>query len=387
MLFYCFLPVVSSVGVVPSRLDVPFYPGFEQTVEYTVKGYDNPLLEMLCPYVIFNNDSVQSGFDTRFSVTIKLPEVIDAEPGELNCGFMIREGGIPGMPRGVGGRVEVAATIMVHVPYKGRYATMSFEASNANKGDPVYFHVIVNNLGEFDLEDIIAKIEIKDIENKTKEILYTEPISVPIFSAADIWKELDTKSYDTARYRAIAVVDYGGNEPAKAESSFLIGKLFVNFLGMTKNATTGLISPISLDVESWWGNKINNVYANLVLINGSGVVFTSFKTISQVLAPWQKAALTGYLDAANISPGAYEMNISLHYDEEQSNIKAAFDIVSLPEPEELKPSMTEIVKDIATSPIFLVSIVLLLIIINIMMRFKLKKKTGNRKGEAKNEKE
>ncbi|MDI6738114.1 MAG: hypothetical protein QME12_06395, partial [Nanoarchaeota archaeon] len=127
----------SMAGISPSRIDIPFFPYKEQRIDFRTMGYDMADFEFECPYANIINETVydEDGVMT-FSVNLKLPEKIDAEPGEYNCGFILHRPKNQNMPPGMGASAEIGVLIYVHIPVKGKYATISLNADNANKGEP-----------------------------------------------------------------------------------------------------------------------------------------------------------------------------------------------------------------------------------------------------------
>jgi len=370
-----FVPLVLSAGVVPSTVNFNYYPNQVQTISYDVSGYNDIELEMNCPFVTLNDDMLKSGSTHTFSVTVNLPEDIDADPGQLNCGFMIREKQDENLPPGVAARVEVGTNIYINVPYEGRYAKIDLIAPNVNKGEPVYFQVHVINLGEEDLNDISAKIEVYDMSDNLLETMFTTTDSAPIFTEGNLWKKMETTNYNPAKYKAIATLNYGGDEPAIDEKEFLIGKRFVNFLSMSENATMGKINPIQVEIESWWGDLIENVYAEIELINESGVFGGSFKTVSVDLSPWAIETLMGHWDATELSDGKYTAYVTLNYEDGKTEAVSSILLLDL---EKEKISFWTNAKAFVASPIFIVIILILLVIFNITLWYLKGKKKGKK---------
>lgn len=374
----------SAAGISPSFVEIPFFPGYEQRMDFRITGYHAIELKFNCPYVHPVNETIndEPGMESSFSLDIKLPDKIDALPGIYDCGFAVHRWRDPNMPPGVAAQAEVAGILNIRIPEKGRYALLTIEANNANKDEPIYFHATIKNIGEEDLRGINVKIEVMDIENKTKEVLWTESKDVPRYSTVDLWKRMETTNYEPAKYKARATVSYGGPMPAVAETEFLIGKLFVNFVSMQINATAGKINPAVVNVESWWGNPIENVHAEVRMFNDSGIPAGDFKTDSIELSAWQKASVKGYWDATDIEPGNYTANITLKYKGGETYANAKI-VLKEPEKKTIAANAIEKAKEVLTSPMF---IALLVIILVINVSIWLLKGRRDKKRGAKNEK-
>ncbi|HII15976.1 MAG TPA: hypothetical protein HA362_06715 [Nanoarchaeota archaeon] len=371
----------SAAGISPGKITLNFFPETSQTIEYRITGYDDfAITNKECSFLEYNNDSewLETG-ETRFTVTIRFPKTLP--PGANNCGFMVMHGATdPEAPetarRGIGAVSQVGAVIQINVPLKGKYARISLHAENANKGEPVYFQIKAENLGEYDLNSLNARIEVADIEGKIIQRLVTEPFSIPKFGAAEVWKKMETTNFVPAKYKATAIVDYSGAGPAVAETAFLVGKMFVDFLGFEANATSGRINPITANIESWWGNPVENVYAEFKMQNGSGKYAGEFKTESADLEPWQKASLLGYWDATGLEPGNYTAGITLKYKGGKTETNGT---IILHSPAEAKTEFPfSKAKDILSSPIFII-VLMLILLANILVWFM--QKQGKAKGE------
>lgn len=370
---YVYAPAMA--GVSPSRIELPFFPNAEHRIDFRTSGYESVEFEFKCPYVHPINETLNDEDGARtFSVILSLPEKINSDPGEYNCGFNMHRPSNPDMPAGVSASAEVGVLIYVHIPEKGRYAAISIEAQSANKGDPVFFHVSARNLGDEDLYGVSARIEVMDMENKTKATIWTESADVPRYGAAELWKRMETTDYEPARYNAKAVMVYGGEKPAYAETSFLIGKLFVKFLNFQTNATAGKINPVTMDVESWWGNPIENVRAEISMYNASGEFKGDFRTESVDLPPWQKATLKGYWDANGLEAGDYDANVTLRYKGGETSEIVKVILQKQPEEPETNKAFDKI-KEVLVNPAFLAIIVLILIINVCVWALKQRKKT------------
>ena len=355
-----------AAGVSPGKAVINFFPNAMQTIEYTISGYGEfHITNKACEFLKFNNDTNKLETGTiRFSVTLMLPNKM--EPGVHDCGFLIKQGKLneninPSTGGSMGAISQVGAVIKINVPVKGKYATISLSADNANKGEPVYFKVGVNNLGDTPLKDLSAVIDVTDIDGNIMETIHTTSGDAEPFSGVELWKRMETTDYEPARYNARALLAYGGEKPAYAETTFLIGKLFVKFLNFQTNATAGKINPVNVDVESWWGDTIENVRAEISMFNASGVFKGNFRTESVDLQPWQKATLQGYWDTNGLEAGNYTANITLKYKGGETNENVKVMLQKQPEEEKTNESFEKI-KGMLINPIFLAVIVIILVI-------------------------
>lgn len=367
----------SAAGISPSYIEIPFFPYHEETISFKTLGYARINFEMNCPFIHINNETLndEDGVGS-FTATLKLPEKIDAEPGQYNCGFKMHRINEQNAPQGIGAFAEVEARIEILIPVKGLYATMSIAAQNANKGEPVFFKLNIKNMGEADLNGLTAAINIQDINNNSRETIYTREFNAPKFQEVEVWKRLETENYEPAKYKAKASLYYSGPKPAYAETEFLVGKLFVKYVGMDANATEGKINPIKVNVESWWGNPIENVRAEIKIYDTNNTLRGEFRTESADLQPWQKATLHGYWDANGLEAGAYGAELTLLYKGGETKEKVKLALQKQPKEGEDGKAF-EAIKETLTSPIFLALLVLILII-NVSIWLIKQKKQGRR---------
>ena len=300
---------VYALGMGPAKTEVNFVPNYEFSVDYIIVDVSsNQELEVyaegdLKEYVKFDKTNLIG--EEGFKATIKLPDTI-AKPGENKLFIGVKE--VESSGGGIATRLAIEALIVVRVPYPGKYAEISFSASNANVGEPINFAVGVNNLGK---EDITAKTNIEIYSGDAIiETLDLGAKEIKTQTSASFEKDVSTADYKPGPYKAIATVDYG--KIAKAEREFKIGTLFFNITNWTSEVEKGKINPFYIEIESLWNSQIENIYAEANVTNQEESV-DFFKTPSVSLGPWQKTVLKSYLNAEKLDTGGYKANIELFY--------------------------------------------------------------------------
>jgi hypothetical protein len=310
---FSFAGSVSSLGVGPSKVEMDFKPGLEQTISYTVFGGSTNDFEIyvrgdLAPFVTLDKE-VLSGNDRTFRATIKLPDRME-KPGPQSFYIGVREKIDPELIRGnIGTAVVIEVLGIIYVPYPGRYLEIDLKGHDVNINEPVNFQLNIFSKGD---EDVVftPRVEIYSSNGEKRDELVLQERT--LFSQEDLSlsKTLDTSRYNPGTYNAVAVVDYGNI--AKDEAPFRIGDLKIDILSYTSKLVIGKLQKFELDVQSGWNNAIDGVYGEISVLNGSRIL-DRFKTTTAPLIPWENKTIEGYFDTSNYSIGFYDANITLFY--------------------------------------------------------------------------
>jgi len=303
------------VGVSPGIYEVNFEPGLKESYVFSYKFDEGVNAEVyaegdLAEYVTLSTDSLVGG--GAVIATVELPGYIE-EPGDhkIFIGAMQKADTLGGSIGMVG---NVRGVILVKVPYPGKYALISeFYATNANQGEPVNFTLHVNSLGQEGIT-VTALVEIFDESNSSLEIVnlgssYLEPKENKIF-----FKQFQTTNSKAGDYRARAIVKYDAGEITK-ERMFRLGTLYVGISNYTREFTKEKINKFEVEIESFWNNQLNDVYADVNIIGYD----IEFLTPSLDLTPWQKTRLSGFFDTSGIKEDNFQANITVHYANEKTN--------------------------------------------------------------------
>lgn len=121
----------------------------------------------------------------------------------------------------------------------------------------------------------------------------------------------ESKDSPPGEYLASATINYGGEEPEKVSHGFRVGDINIEILNISTELDKS-IAKILIDVKSNWNSEITDVYAEIVVKNGSNEI-DKIKTSAVDLEPWGRAQLVGYWDRAAIDKGEYELDIYVYY--------------------------------------------------------------------------
>ena len=305
-IFFTF-SVFASIGVSPAYHEIEFSPNAKYVLTFNFFTDGDSKLRLytagdLTEYAELSKKSLKGSGSVN--VLLTLPDEIKV-PGThrllIGAEQVVEEG------TGVAIVGNMRAVIRINVPYPGKYAEVEFEAKNANAGQPVDFHVKINNLGKEYLV-VKANIEIYDSTGKKLDTLPGGSFLIESSASKEFTTQLDTKDYKAGNYKAVAVVEYDESS-IREEKTFRLGELFVDIANYTSEVERDKINPFIIEAESFWNDPIENVYANVSIIDHD----IRFLTPSSNIEPFGKATLRGYLDTSTIEGDTFKAKIILNY--------------------------------------------------------------------------
>ena len=304
-----FSGVYAMAGVSPPRYDVDFKPGLKQDFDFNFIFNKDSNAEVyvsgeFAEYVKLDKKKIVGSEIVRAS--LELPENIDI-PGRHSIIVGARQ--VPSEGGGMMLAADIRAMIRVMVPYPGKYADLSFSATNANVGEDIEFLVTVYSRGDLDIY-ATPLIEISNSDEKF-ETLNLGTKLVKSTKNEEFSKSLNTINYLAGDYNATVIVDYGGEKPATASKVFRLGELFIGILNTSNYFERDKINKFKINVESFWNDPIKDVFAKVKIENYD----IEFLTPSIDIAPWQKTDLIGYFDTSNIKEDNFKANVTLFYEE------------------------------------------------------------------------
>jgi hypothetical protein len=299
--------VQAAIGISPGIYEINFKPNLKQDFSFEILGDANMRFKIvaegdLAQYITLSAKTLnQPG---KVTATLSLPKNIEM-PGVHTLYISAQQqannkGGISllGIVKGV---------IKVRVPYPDEYASVSLSATSANVGNPIDFKIKINNLGK---NDISARTTIKiyDSNNKSISSLPLGTRTIESLQSAEFESQLNTKGYLPGFYRAEAVVEYG-DKIALAGANFRLGELFVNITSYSNNFLRDQLNRMDIEIESFWSDPIEGVYANISILNHS----INFQTAPSSVEGFKKSIITGYFDTTGISEDEFSAKITLIY--------------------------------------------------------------------------
>ena len=307
--------IVSAPGVTPAYYIVDFETGgFEGDFEFYF-GFDKGS-EMetyvsgdLAEYVELDKDFLEGG--GKVIAHLKLPNKID-EYGEHRIRVGAKQ--LPTESGGIEVIGDVGGIIKVNVPYPGKHLEGDFHISNTNAGEDAEVRLNIRNNGEEGVY-VVPIIAIYNSGEDAEEVkvLQFEGRVIERAQSFEYIELLGTSDLNVGDYNASAVIEYDSKE-LELETGFRVGGIYVKIVDYTKEFERNKVSRFEIDVLSFSNNLIENLYANVTIIDEE----VSFLTPSIDLTGWNSGKLEGFFDTTQVKPRTFEAEIVLHYGGEET---------------------------------------------------------------------
>ncbi|PIN78827.1 hypothetical protein COY26_00920 [Candidatus Woesearchaeota archaeon CG_4_10_14_0_2_um_filter_33_10] len=374
-----FAKSVFAVGLIasPNRI-IDFEPGIEKTFyfEVTSSRYDVnvSIYGYLSEYAAISKKLIKSkDTDRTFTVTVKLPEKEEGlKPGHHKIWVSAKEIlGTAESGGNVGTSSNVIVYILVNILNENKYVEVELSAPNVNLNEPVDFAVNVKSFGKEDISKINAAIDVYSPDNEKIATVYTEEKPLKSNTEETLHAQLSTTGYPSGTYMAIAKLNYDG-KTKQANNTFKIGELNIKIINYTKEFEKDKINKFDVEIESDWGNKIENVYGKIKINN------KSIQTPNIDLGSWEKKTITAYWDTNNIEIGSYDAEMTVYYEDKTTVETGMVNVIEKKEAFVENPSVISL-----STTTILILIIILLIIIDIVWiikkgKSKEKQKTGKK---------
>jgi len=319
------MPSAQAIGVTPGMKTIDFSPGLKQTAEFTILNNEhkrfNALLyveDELKDYVKLDKTIIEFTEEMNsqsYTYTIELPREIE-EPGDHFARIIIMElppdMGIEGGKTKVLGTVAVAHLLKVKVPFPGKFAKTELRVIESEPGEVTTFYVKGYNLGEQDIANAVASIDILGPTNEKIVTLESESKSIKSKTTEEFiipW-EADVNA---GMYHAVVTLRYD-DRIARMEKNFGVGNLRIDLRGVTvKDYRLGGVAKFNIDIESKWNEKIAGVYGEIDIMDPNGDIIANFKSASTDIEPLGRATIYAYWDTEGVEKGTYKALLTLHY--------------------------------------------------------------------------
>ena len=314
---------VLAIGITPGRVTLNFEPSLQKTIEFKVLNNEHKDMKVLfgitgelADYIDLSSKSVDftaSEESKTFSYTVTLPATLASGSREVK----IAAAELP--PEGLGEGVYIGATVvvtsqlLVKVPYPYKYAEIKLSARQSEVNGTTVFYVEVDNLGQHDLVDMQATIEILSGTNEKLAIIKTDSRTIMAGKKGELKAEWKAE-VNAGDYRAVASLVYDDGKIASSEKVFSVGTLQVDVVDISvKNFRLGDIAKFDITVENKWNSAVKDVYAQLKIINEQNQEIANVKTASLDIPQLGRQVLTAFWDTAGIREGTYSGKLLLNY--------------------------------------------------------------------------
>lgn len=310
--------VSAMAGVRPSSYTVDFQPNLKNTFTFQFLSDDSSTFDTyvegdLAQYVTISTSHLPPGAGT-VEAKLNLPSRIDV-PGVHKIFIGAKE--VLPAEQGVGLAANTRGVIFVNVPYPGRYAEISLSVDDANVGEDTKLVLAVTSKGEEPI-DTDSRIDIYSNDSGFIETIPLGHNEIQPEESISLEHTLATKSYKPGDYRAVAHVLYNGND-ATQEVGFRLGELSIEIANYTSIVRKNIINRFLITAKSHWNNNIDNVYADVHVLDQN----IEFKTPSVSIARWDQADLEGFLDTTTLSnSSSFVVQMDVHYNDKVTTKKA-----------------------------------------------------------------
>jgi len=279
---------------------------------------------------------------------------------------------LPGEDPGMFQTLEsIKTSVAIFVPYPDKHVEIIVYADDVNENEPINIRIKATNFGDKDVKSANARLDINgadDYENFVTS-LYTD--TKPINSLEDVYfyTTFDTFGLAPGYYQIMTHMFYDGNRTER-EKIVKIGTLYVRINDYTRFVEPEKISEFHVKIESRWNNKIQEIYSRTEFEGIKPIVTPTFE-----LKPWEKMALSGFIDLTDYSgsnlPGQITLFYVNHTTEEEITLLVEEKVVEIEEPEIVEP----VIEEHATIPATTIMlIVILVLVIADLIYLKIKKK-------------
>jgi len=183
-----------------------------------------------------------------------------------------------------------------------------------------------------------------------------------------------TPLYGYGDFMAEATLIYDG-ESKTEKAEFKVGETNINIGSISVDKfNLGGIAKFDIMLESQWNKMIEDVKAIVDVMQGTKI-YTSSRTETVNLEPYEKQQVSAYWDTDKVIPGKYEMKVSLFYlgtvDEKFFDILVEQDkITTTPVGQVIQTNDGEESSTILNSIYLLILLVIILIGINVFIYLK-----------------
>jgi hypothetical protein len=316
---------VAAIGISPGRTTLNFEPNLHKEVQLNIINNEHKDMKVvfaaegeLARYIKLKTESPIIDISAQesekaVSYTVDLPEKL--LEGEHEAKITVSE--LPSEEAkgeiSIGATIVVASQLLVKVPYPYKYAVIRLSTGKIEVNQTAKFYVEVENLGEQDLVDMQATIEILSATNDKIAILKTDTKTIPAKTKGELIARWVANA-NPGNYRAIATLVYDENRLASAEKTFSIGSLFVDVVDIAvRNFRLGDIAKFDITVENKWSEEVKGVYAQLQIEDQNKKLIANSKTPSIDLPPLSRSVLNAYWDTAGVQEGIYSGKLLLNF--------------------------------------------------------------------------
>lgn len=310
---------ILALGITPGRTTILYPEDAKQIYSFTILNSEAKNMNLSIQTSGELADSInltQSYFfltsyeDSKtFYYRFNLPG--NLSPGQHKAVITVSDSG--GEYSTFGAKLGVSTEIVVFIPYPSKYIESDLDVySSEDNGNLTTFLIPVINRGTENLENVSAVVEVYQKEKRIASIT-TNSISLDSMQRGEIsaeWNAIDS----IGKYNANVILFYD-SETKNFTKDFSLGNFSLGIFDLfIEDFELGSVVKMEILVENRWNDRLEGVYANMILYNDSGkIVDISSAPID--IASSSKKRIPLYWDTSGISEGKYHGKIAINYKE------------------------------------------------------------------------
>ena len=334
--FFSLLSGAKAIGITPARYTLDFQPNMEGDIEFCAINNEQKNLPIeiyvkgdLQQYVTLRETKATlTPLNTKqcFSAHYKLPADISGGHHDTRIGVLES---LPAEVAGTGVAARLGAELQfwVEAPVPGKLVRATINIpETVLVGQSVPVRVILKNDGK---EAVKVKVVIEIID-KTKGETVSRMEGPEIALNTQETKEDNFTWAGTkvpGEYRVKATLFYDGIVK-DVDKEFIVGGLFVRINKLkVSEIKKGGIQKIPIELQSFWNEKIDNVFAELNISGADGVAASGIKTDVININALETGTLTAFWDTTDIQTGVYNVTVKAFYRGESSTASFKLKVV------------------------------------------------------------
>ena len=311
----------SGLGIAPGETEIPYKPGDNTRVDLKIMNSGHRELKVvlyaegeLADKITFQDpilDIQKDQAEVKTNYVIHQPGIGELKKqGTHEINIVARE--IIGESKGaIGASLAVVSRLKLMVPYKGKYVRSRLFVANFQNGQPSNFVVETENLGD---EDVVQGQASVDVLGPFNEKIMTLTSDVQRIGAKSrvLFTIPWTPDLNPGQYQAVSTVIYD-DQNVQDSKPFVLGEQKVDIESIdVRNFKLGGIAKFEILLKNNWNTPFDGIHGEITVVK-DGKIYTQSKTESVSIDPREKKVINGYWDTNTVVPEKYELKIKLYY--------------------------------------------------------------------------
>ncbi len=280
---------------------------FDETVISISKDESSKVIN----YELNMPDSSKAGTLKTDIVVLELPEGSDSEDNVVvvnNEAIIVQDK----KTQTISTTNAIVSQVFIEVPYPGKYLDAQLFVNSANKGETATFTISAFSRGSEKLNTVEATIIIKGPTNEEIARINSNKISMEPGENGKVVANWLINTFP-GLYAVDVIVKFD-DQQITLRDTFMVGDMSLRVKDvMIDKFKLGQIAKVDVIAESVWNEEIQNVYAELEVLDQSGAGIINVQTGFGSIPPMGTTILSGYWDTEGMSIGNYDINIKLFF--------------------------------------------------------------------------